>query len=152
MLDESNATPAVDNTLNWERQAEQFRQELDQLNPKLNVAEAMISDLTGQLQKITAEKEEAEAKATQALETAKLNLGTAEAEAKRHVETINGLNVKLEESRAAARDTKQQLEDSQNENQRLAGIVKQQCDCLRACLRGAENHVTGLKKAIELGG
>ena len=114
----------------WENQANQFKLELDQLQPKLNVAEAKIKELEAILSLVTNEKK------------------TAETESKRLAGELSICQGNLEQVDEARQAAVAQLVQKDTEVTMLRASNERKTAGLQLCLKGVTDQLANIQSAI----
>lgn len=115
----------------WEKQAGQYKAELDQLNPQLNVANARVCELEAKLS---------------AVETLK-SLALEQAAAVK--DNFNACVADLQTAVRARDETAEALTTANAELKRLREAIAKKNAALAPCLAGVANQLSLIKTAIE---
>jgi chromosome segregation ATPase len=117
----------------WKQQAEQFRAELDRVNPQLDAANSRVRELEARL--ALAEKERSEAVAT----------------VERQMETVSKLDKSNTQASQAAADHAGRAKEFAAEVSRLRGVLSMKSAALSECLRGVSDQLKRIQAAIDAG-
>lgn len=132
----------------WENQAMQFKRELDELNPKLNVAEARIRELEATLELTRREARETAAEAV-------AGINACEAERQRAADSLSVANEEIEKYKIAVHAATDALHQRVDEAAALNAEInrlKSLCDKknagLQSCLAGVAKQLKTIQDAI----
>ncbi len=132
----------------WENQAMQFKRELDELNPKLNVAEARVRELEATIALVERQRndEQASHEATEAgLRTA---LSAADAATVNATQICERLKERVESEAASAKEAYAGWQKSAAEVERLRAACEKKTAGLQACLTGVAAQLKTIQDAI----
>lgn len=146
----------------WQNQVAQFQAELDQLNPKLNVAESRITSLEAMNKLLTREKADAEAAAAKAVSDAQAasdsqlaahaaETANAESLATQQAATIEQMNAQLVNQQGVHALQGETLRRLQTENDSLRAAIQQKNDALAPCMRNVADQLAALQAAVQAG-
>ena len=133
----------------WENQAMQFKRELDDLNPKLNVAEARIRELDASL--ALEKRERAHEHSTHLACENELKSAISDAETARDNAYAEGQRLKnqLEAALADGVQARSGWQAAQAEVERLKAANEKKTAGLNACLAGVAAQLKTIQDAIE---
>ena len=142
-----NETTVVD----WERQAIQFKAELDALNPRLNVAEARIRELETTAALLTKQKDDAIVTGLTVSNEYAAFVKTADERISRQSEAIESTKIEFCNQVEAVASLSRSLNEATAEVNRLKVAIDQKNASLSACIKGVADQLATLQAAVAAG-
>lgn len=133
----------------WENQAAQFKRELDELNPKLNVAEARIRELEATLALVERQRKDEQAAHESTEATLRAYIAEVEAANVTVSKICERLKEQAEVNAAEVGIVHERWQASAAEAARLKAACEKKTAGLQACLAGVAAQLKTIQDAIE---